>query len=114
MSTNSINQQFDIPNNSLKISSKLEECSWYKDLIHFLQNLQPLIGLEKTKVRDLKLKTTRYCIVDRILYWKDIVGVLLRCLDLEDAKQTITEFHQSLCGGHHFWRTTIYKILRDG
>jgi hypothetical protein len=24
------------------------------------------------------------------------------------------DFHDSLCGGHHFWRTTAYKILRDG
>jgi hypothetical protein len=26
----------------------------------------------------------------------------------------MTEFHGSLCGGHHFWRTTTYKILRPG
>jgi hypothetical protein len=24
------------------------------------------------------------------------------------------DFHDNLCGGHHFWRTTAYKILRDG
>jgi hypothetical protein len=56
----------------------------------------------------------RYCIVDQILYWKDPLGVLLRCLDPQEAKQTMTEFHGSLCGGHHFWRNTTYKILRVG
>jgi hypothetical protein len=114
MSTNSINQQSDIPNNNLQINSKLAECSWYKDIIYFLQNLQPPTGLEKTKVRALKLKAVRYCIVDQILYWKDPLGVLLRCLDPEEEKQIMTEFHGSLCGGHHFWRTTTYKILRVG
>jgi hypothetical protein len=42
MSTNSINQQSDIPSSSFQISSKLAECSWYKDLIYFLQNLHSL------------------------------------------------------------------------
>jgi hypothetical protein len=62
-------------------------------------------------VRDLKLKAVRYCIVDHVLYWKDPVGVLLRCLDPEETKKTMTDFHESLCGGHHFLRTTTYKIL---
>ena len=112
MSTNSINQQSDIPSSSFQISSKLAECSWYTDIIYFLQNLQPPTGLEKTKARYLKLKAVRYCIVDQILYWKHPSEILLRCLDLEEAKQIMTELHGSLCEGHHFWRTIAYKILR--
>ena len=65
-------------------------------------------------MRDLKLKETRYCIVDHILYWKDLVGFLLIYLDLDEAKQTMIDFHDSLCGGHHSWRTKTYKILRVG
>ena len=26
----------------------------------------------------------------------------------------VAEFHNSLCGGHHFWRAIAHKILRDG
>jgi hypothetical protein len=26
----------------------------------------------------------------------------------------MSDFHDSLCGGHHFWRTTTYNILRVG
>jgi hypothetical protein len=26
----------------------------------------------------------------------------------------MTEFHGSLCGGHHLWRTKKYNILRAG
>jgi hypothetical protein len=114
MNASSVNQQIDIPKRKLQISSKLTIWSWYKDLIYFLQNLQPPTRLQKTKVRDLKLNSIGYCIVDHILYWKDHVGVLLICLDLEKEKQTMTDFYESLCGGHHFWRTTTYKILRYG
>jgi hypothetical protein len=77
MSINSINKQSNIPNKILQISSKLAECCWYKDLIYFLQNLHPPTRLDKTKVRDLKLKSVRYCIFYHILYWKDPVGVIL-------------------------------------
>jgi len=106
MGTNSANQQSEIQNNILQINSKLAECSWYKDVIYFLQNLQPPVGLEKAKVRSLKLKVVKYCIVDHVLYWKDPTGILLKCLDVEEAKKIMIEFHGSLCGGHHFCRTT--------
>jgi len=92
----------------------LVECSWYKDIIYLLQNLQPPPSIEKDKVRSLKLKAVNYYINDQLLYWKDPSGILLRCLHLEEARQVMSEFHESLCGGHHFWRTTTYKILRAG
>jgi hypothetical protein len=66
------------------------------------------------KARDLKLKAIRYCLIDQVLYWKDPLGVLLRCLDPQEAQRIMFDFHDSLCGGHHFWRTTTYKILRAG
>jgi hypothetical protein len=65
-------------------------------------------------VRALKLKSIKYYLVDQILYWKDRLGVLLRFLDPQEAQKIMSKFHDSLCGGHHYWRTTAYKILRDG
>jgi hypothetical protein len=65
-------------------------------------------------VRALKLKSIKYCLVDQILYWKDPLGVLLRCLDPQEDQKIMSDFHDGLCGGNHFWRTTAYKILRDG
>jgi hypothetical protein len=97
-----------------QVISTLEDCSWYKDIIFFLQNLQPPSGMERNKVRALKLKSIKYCFVDQILYWKDPLGVLLRCLDPQEAQKIMSDFHDSLCGGHHYWRTTTYKILRAG
>jgi hypothetical protein len=44
------------------------ECSWYKDIIFFLQELRPLDGMGKNKARDLKLKAIRYCLVDQVLH----------------------------------------------
>jgi hypothetical protein len=108
------NQQAEITDRSSQIISALANCSWYKDIIFFLQNLQPPSGMEKNKVRALKLKSIKYFLVDQVLYWKDPLGVLLRCLDPQEAQKIMSDFHDSLCGGHHYWRTTTYKILRAG
>jgi hypothetical protein len=65
-------------------------------------------------VRDLKIKAIKYCLIDHVFYWNDPLGDLLRCLDPQEAQGAITYFHDSLCGGHHFWRTIAYKNFRDG
>jgi hypothetical protein len=110
MNVNSENWQTEI----VDVNLNLAECTWYKDIIYFLQKLRPPDGLDKNKVRDLKLKAVKYCLTDQVLYWKDPLGVLLRCLGPHEAQKSMTEFHDSLCVGHHFWRTTTYKILRVG
>jgi hypothetical protein len=107
-------QQTELSNRGAQACPAWANCSWYKDIIFFLQNLQPPSGMEKNKGRELKLKSIKYCLVDQILYWKDPLGVLLRCLDPQEAQRIMSEFHDSLCGGHHFWRTTAYKILKGG
>lgn len=40
--------------------------------------------------------------------------MLLRCLDKEQSIVVMQQFHDSMCGGHHYWRTTAQKILRAG
>jgi hypothetical protein len=68
----------------------------------------------KSKARDLKLKTVRYCLIDQVLHWRDPLGVFLRCLNPQEAQKVMFDFHNGLCGGHHFWKTTTHKILRAG
>jgi hypothetical protein len=48
------------------------------------------------------------------LFWKDPVGILLNFLTEEETEEIINEFHKGICGGHHAWRATAYKILRAG
>jgi len=48
------------------------------------------------------------------LYWKDLGGILLNCLLAKEAKKTIKELHHGVCGGHHYWKETMNKILTTG
>ena len=61
----------------------------------------------------MKLKATKFCIIEQYLYWKYPRGVLLNCL-LENESQHMTkEFHEGDCGGNHSWKVTVNKLLRD-
>jgi hypothetical protein len=92
----------------------LARCPWYKDVIYFLQELRPPNDLQINKARALKLKAVKYCLIDQILYWKDPLGVLLKCMNSQEADRIMVKFHSGLCGGHHFWKATAHKILRVG
>ena len=48
------------------------------------------------------------------LYWRELGGFFLNCLLEEEAKLTMKEFHEGVCGGHHYWKSTINNILRAG
>jgi hypothetical protein len=84
------------------------------DIIYGLQKLQSPLGLSKTQAGSIKIKATKFCIIDEYLYWKDPRGVLLNFLLEEEAKEKMQEFHKGYCGGHLYWKTTTHKILRDG
>jgi ribonuclease HI len=107
-------QQNQLPDIDHQREPPLARCPWYKDVIYFLQELRPPDGLQRSKARALKLKAVRYCLIDQVLYWKDPLGVLLKCMSPQEAEMIVAEFHSGLCGGHHFWRATAHKILRAG
>lgn len=66
------------------------------------------------KKRSLRLKASTYIITQAGLGWRNLDGLILRCVDEDEAKKIIDEFHVGFCGGHYATRTTTHKILRVG
>jgi hypothetical protein len=96
------------------VAGHLSTCEWYAGIIHFLQKLEVPPELSLTQARALKLRAIKFCIYNNLLYWRDPAGLLLRCLDKEEATEVTYQFHSADCGGHHYWKTTAHKILRAG
>ena len=48
------------------------------------------------------------------MYWKEPRGILMNCMDKYEAKRLMEEFHVGDYGGHHYWKTMVNKIMRDG
>lgn len=98
----------------IQVSEMFTLSPWYLDIIYVLKNLSPLPGMPRNKAKTLKLKATKFCILNYVLYWKDPGGILLNCLVEEEAKKVMEDFHGGECGGHLFWKSTTNKILRAG
>eukprot|EP00253_Pinus_taeda_P029852 PITA_29852 len=92
----------------------LASCEWYCTIAQFLLKLEVPPSLSSRQARTVKLRATKYCIHENLLYWRDPSGILLRFLDKEQSMEVMYQFHSSICGGHHYWKTTTHKILRAG
>ena len=69
---------------SQQVAENLSSCEWYSGIIHFLQNLEFPPQLTLNRAWALKLKSLKFCVIDKLFYWKDLSGALLRCLDKEE------------------------------
>jgi hypothetical protein len=94
--------------------SELEHDEWYSDIVYYLKNLSCPNHLVDYKRRALRLKAMKYCLTEDGLGWRNPDGVILRCVNKEEAKKLLEELHSGYCGGHFAARTTAHKILRVG
>jgi hypothetical protein len=107
-------EEVDLQQPIIKVQDKFSSSPWYKDIVFYLQTLECPPDFSQSKARSLKLQAIKYCIIDEKIYWKDPLGILLNCIVEEETEGIIDEFHKGICGGHHAWRATTYKILRVG
>jgi hypothetical protein len=63
---------------------------------------------------DLRLKISRYCLIQGGLGWRNTDGLVLRCVDEDESQTLLIELHVGFCGGHYATRTIMHKILRAG
>eukprot|EP00253_Pinus_taeda_P002601 PITA_02601 len=96
------------------VAENLASCDWYSAVIKFLLKLEIPPSITQSQARTIKLRAAKYCINENLLYWRDPSGILLRCLDKEQAIEVMQQFRSSMCGGHHYWKSTAHKILRVG
>ena len=81
LQTEAIAEEVQDQNDSQQVANNLFSCEWYSGIIHFLQKLEVPLGLIPNQARALKLKSVKFCVIDKLLYWKNPSSVLLRCLD---------------------------------
>jgi hypothetical protein len=94
--------------------SELEHDEWYSDIVHYLKNLSFPDHLVDYKRRTLRLRSMKYYLTEDGLGWRNPDGVILRCVNKEEAKKILEELHSRYCGGHFVARTAAHKILRAG
>eukprot|EP00253_Pinus_taeda_P024213 PITA_24213 len=96
------------------LAENLVSCEWYSKIAQFLLKPEVPLGLSSSQTGTIKLREAKFCIHENLLYWRDPSGILLRCLEKEQSMEVMHQLHSSIYRGHHYWKTTTHKILRDG
>jgi hypothetical protein len=66
------------------------------------------------KKRDLRLKASKYCFINKGLEWRNTNGLILICIEIEEVNKLMDEFHKGTCGVHHATKNMTHTILRCG
>ena len=102
------------PGKRQSLAENLASCEWYSTIVQFLLKLEVPPGLSSSQAKKIKLRATKFCVQENLLYWRDPSRILLRCLEKEQSIEVMHQFVSSICGGHHYWKTTAHNILRAG
>jgi hypothetical protein len=92
---------------------------WYKDLMYYLQNKKCPNNLDTHQRGRIRLEFSIYIILGDFLFRRSANGMLLRCVNNEEAHKLLQETHGSSysiihVGGHFFAKTSAFKIIRKG
>jgi hypothetical protein len=95
------------------------EHPWYKYLVYYLQNQRCPNNLDTHQRRRLCLEYSIYAIIGDFLFRRSVDGLLLRCVNTEEAHKLLQETHGSSnfvihVGGHFSAKTTAFKIIKKG
>jgi hypothetical protein len=96
------------------IIEELEHHDQHSNIIYYLKNITSLNHLIDHKRRVLRLKGSKFCFINQGIGWRNMDGLILKCVDPKESKNLMDQFHKGICGGHHTTRTTTHKILRGG
>jgi len=79
---------------------------WRKDIIEYLKNPSKQVS------RKLRCKALKFVLLDDQLYHRIVDGVLLKCLNQEEAKVLMGEIHEGVCGAHQSANKMKWMIRR--
>ena len=88
------------------------EISWMMPIISYLQG--GALPDDRHKARRLKVRASRFLMLQGILYKRSFSLPYLRCLAPDEAKYVMREIHEGICGNHSGARALQKKIIRAG
>ena len=88
------------------------EENWTVPLKTYLQSGTLPDGKDAT--RRLKVRASRFMLIQDILYKRDFSRPYLRCLSHNEVDYVMREVHQGICGNHSRARSLVHKLIRAG
>jgi hypothetical protein len=85
---------------------------WYNDIKFCLIHGSSPRHLDPKQRRALRLKSSSFQLINGILFRQNFDGILMRCLEKDEAEKVLLELHAREAGGHFGEDTTAHKVLR--
>lgn len=106
----------DRENQPLQIyQTGVSRCSWYVDIVSYLTSGKYPQNFTSAQKRALRYKASKYMIREGVLSKRNYHNLYLRCLEEEEAKQILKEFHLKEGGtGHAPGNALAHQIIRVG
>ncbi|XP_017227992.1 uncharacterized protein LOC108203528 [Daucus carota subsp. sativus] len=73
-----------------------------------------VLPTDRNEARAIRMKVSRFSLIDDVLFKKSTTGLLQRCLNSKEAALTLLDLHQGECGNHSGARSLSNKVLRMG
>uniref|UniRef100_A0A2N9FAH3 Uncharacterized protein n=1 Tax=Fagus sylvatica TaxID=28930 RepID=A0A2N9FAH3_FAGSY len=86
--------------------------SWMTPIINYLED--ETLPSDPVEARKLKVRCTRFVLIQGILYKRGFSLPYLRCLDKAEANYVMREVHEGICGNHSGARSLVHKLIRAG
>uniref|UniRef100_A0A2N9FT45 Uncharacterized protein n=1 Tax=Fagus sylvatica TaxID=28930 RepID=A0A2N9FT45_FAGSY len=86
--------------------------SWMTPIVNYLED--ETLPSDPVEARKLKVRCTRFVLIQGILYKRGFSLPYLRCLDKAEADYVMREVHEGICGNHSGARSLVHKLIRAG
>ena len=81
---------------------------WRKEIVDYLKDPSKKVDIK------IRFRAIKYVLLEEELYYRTIDGVLLKCIDKEEAKVLMGEIHEGVCGFHQSAYKMKLVIRRNG
>ncbi|XP_017256033.2 uncharacterized protein LOC135147082 [Daucus carota subsp. sativus] len=105
-----LQEQFALCTDTMQTDDSTED--WRQVFIDYLQH--GTLPNNSSDARVLRMKVSRFTLIDGVLFKKSATGLLQRCLGREEVDMTLRDLHEGECGNHAGGRSLAIKALRMG
>ena len=85
---------------------------WMTPIISYLRDGS--LPEDRNTSRRLKVQSSRFVMMEDVLYKKGFSRPYLRCLTLGEANYAMRKVHEGVCGNHSRARLLVHKLIRAG
>ena len=85
---------------------------WMTPITNYLE--EETLPSDLVKAKKLKVRSTRFVLIQGVLYKRGFSLPYLCCLDKPEAEYAMREVHEGIYGNHSGARSLVHKLVRAG